>query len=142
MTVKETVAPYEQMLDKAYEQLPDSVFEKHRFEIPNVRGHQQGNRTVISNFNQIASHLGRQPAHLLKYLLKELATPGTIKDGLLVVGTKVPASRLNEKIKKYADEFVLCSECGKPDTRIEKEKNVRYLKCTACGAKHAIRSAI
>lgn len=133
---------YEEMLDAAYEQLPESVFEKHRFEIPNVVGHLQGNRTIISNFNQIASHLRRPPAHLLKYLLKELATPGTMRNGQLIVGTKIPASRFNEKIKKYVEEFVLCSDCGKPDTRIEVEKNVRSLKCTACGAKHLIRSVI
>ena len=134
---------YKELLKKAREQLPKSVFEKERFEIPNVVGHIQGNRTILSNFLQIADILGRNPEHLLKYILKELATPGGIKkSGSVIVGTKVGASRINEKIRQYANEFVLCSECGKPDTKIEKEDKFTFLKCNACGAKHPIKYKI
>jgi len=69
---------YEQLLKRAREQLPQSVFEKERFEIPKVRGHLEGNKTVISNFQQIANTLRRPTEHLLKYVLRELATPGEI----------------------------------------------------------------
>lgn len=131
---------YKELLKKAREQLPKSVFEKERFEIPKIRGHIQGNRTILSNFLQIADILGRAPEHLLKYILKELATPGEIKkSGSVIIGTKVSALRINEKIRKYANEFVLCTECGKPDTKIEKENEFTFLKCHACGARHPIK---
>jgi len=130
------------MLDKAVGEIPESVFERDRFEVPKVMGHLQGNRTVISNFHQIADTLRRKPEHLLKYVLKELATPGNLTKTGLIVGAKVPASRINEKIKKYANEFVLCKVCGKPDTKVEKEGAIAYLKCSACGAKYVVRSKI
>lgn len=131
------------MLKEARDNLPKSVFEKERFEIPNVMGHIQGNRTIISNFIQIAGIIRREPEHLLKYVLKELATPGEIKkSGSVIVGTKVPASRINEKIRKYANEYVLCTECGKPDTKIMKEGDFASLKCMACGAKHPVKARI
>jgi translation initiation factor 2 subunit 2 len=133
---------YEEMLKKARKELPESVFEKERFEIPNVRGHVQGNRTVISNFSQIASTLRRPVEHLLKYILKELATPGIMRGSSLIMGTKVPASRINDKIKQYAHEFVLCPECGKPDTQIIREGEFSFLKCLACGAKKPVKSKI
>lgn len=134
---------YKELLKKAREKLPKSVFEKERFEIPKIRGHVQGSRTVLSNFLQIADILRRKPEHLLKYILKELATPGEIKkSGSVIIGTKASASRINEKIKQYANEFVLCQECGKPDTKIEKENNFSFLKCQACGARHSIKSKI
>ncbi len=136
------MSTYEELLEQAYKEMPEAVVEKHRFEIPKARGHLQGNRTVISNFLQITSHFNRKPEHMLKFILKELATPGDIRNGLLLLGAKIPASRVNEKIEKYAHEFVLCSECGKPDTRIEEEKGLKSLKCTACGAKHIIKSNI
>ena len=80
---------------------------------------------------------------MLKFVLRELATPGEIKkSGGVIIGTKVPASRINEKIKQYANGFVLCSECGKPDTKIEKEEGISFLKCTACGARHTIKAKI
>jgi len=134
---------YEELLKKAKEDMPKAVLEKERFEIPKVLGHLQGNRTIISNFIQIAGVLRRNVDHMLKYVLKELATPGEIKkSGSLILGTKVSASRLNEKIKKYVEEFVLCKECGKPDTKLEREGEFMYLKCMACGAKHYVKSRI
>ena len=134
---------YKEMLKEARKSLPESVFEKERFEIKKVRGHVQGNRTIITNFIQIANDLGREPEHLLKFVLKELATPGEIKkSGSVIIGTKVPASRINEKIKQYANGFVFCSECGKPDTKKKKKKNIVFIKCLACGARHPIKSKI
>ena len=34
----------------------------------------------------------------------------------------------------YTETFVLCSECGRPDTHINKEGRVLILECEACGA--------
>jgi len=134
---------YIELLRKAREKLPKSVFEKERFEIPKIRGHVQGNRTVLINFLQIADILRRPPEHLLKYILKELATPGEIKkSGSIIMGTKVSASRINEKIRQYANEFVLCQECGKPDTKIEKDGKFPFLKCQACGARQPLKSKV
>lgn len=134
---------YQKMLEEVRKGLPEIVFIKERFEIPKVLGHIQGNRTVISNFLQIASDLRRDVDHFLKYVLKELATPGEIKkSGALILGTKVPASRINEKVRQYANEFVLCFECGKPDTTLIKEGGVTYMKCTACGAKNVVKAKI
>ena len=133
---------YKAMLKKAGEDMPEVVFEKERFEIPKVTGHLQGNRTVVSNFHQIANALSRPVEHLMKYVLKELATPGTLTKTALIMGSKVPASKVNEKVKNYAHEFVLCKNCGKPDTKIEKERNMTFMKCTACGSRQAIKSKI
>lgn len=131
---------YKSMLQEVRKNLPEVVFLKERFEIPKALGHIQGNRTIITNFIQIASTLRRNVEHLLKYILNELATPGEIKkSGALILGTKVPASRINEKIRQYANDFVLCFECSKPDTKIEKEDGLTYLKCTACGAKNILK---
>ena len=129
------------MLQDVRKNLTEVVFLKERFEIPKVLGHIQGNRTIITNFVQIASALRREVEHMLKYILKELATPGEIKkSGALILGTKVPASRINLKMRQYANEFVLCFECGKPDTQIVKEDGINYMKCTACGAKNVVNA--
>lgn len=134
---------YKELLKEAREGLPKSVFEKERFEIPKIMGHIQGNKTILSNFLQIADILGRKPEHLLKYILKELAAPGEIKkNGSVIIGTKISALRINEKVRQYTNEFVLCPECGKPDTKIEKEDKFTFLKCHACGARHPIKTKI
>ncbi|MEK6963170.1 MAG: translation initiation factor IF-2 subunit beta [Nanoarchaeota archaeon] len=133
---------YEQLLEKAKKQLPEVQEATVRLSIPNVRGHVEGNKTVISNFFEIAGLFQRKPEHLLKYLLKALATPGEFKKKLLVLGTKVPSQKINDKIKQYADELVLCKECGKPDTKLTKEGSITFIKCQACGAKQSVYSKI
>lgn len=133
---------YEDLLKKAKKELPDTSESHERFETPRVSGHIQGNRTIISNFNQISSTLRREPEHVLRFILRELATPGDIKKKGLILGRKVSASMINEKIQKYVNEFVLCKECKKPDTKLIKEGRFDFMKCTACGAKYPIRSKI
>ncbi|HLD05506.1 MAG TPA: translation initiation factor IF-2 subunit beta [Candidatus Nanoarchaeia archaeon] len=134
--------PYEQLLEKAKKQLPEVQEATERLAVPNVRGHVEGNKTIISNFFEIADLFQRKPEHLLKYILKELAAPGEFKKQLLILGTKVPAGKINDKIKQYADELVLCKECGKPDTKLTKDAGITFIKCQACGAKHSVYSKI
>ena len=133
---------YEDLLKKAKSSLPEVKVTSGRFEIPKVLGHLQGNKTIISNFTAIIKTFNRDQAHLLKYLLKELATPGNIDGPRLILGRKIPASLINEKIKQYAEEFVLCHTCKKPDTILTKEERITTIKCTACGAKHPVRGKI
>ena len=133
---------YAELLKKAKEKLPAVSESSSRFEIPKAVGHLQGNKTVVSNFSQIVSAFNRKPEHFLKFLLKELATPGELRGILLIFGTKVHSSTINEKIKKYADEFVICKTCGKPDTKLVSEGDFLFLRCQACGTKRAVRSKL
>ncbi|MBN2458002.1 translation initiation factor IF-2 subunit beta [Candidatus Woesearchaeota archaeon] len=130
---------YENMLDRLYENMPEVQLTTERFEVPKVRGHIQGNKTIVTNFHQIAQTLQRPVDHLCKYVLKELATPGDLLKNGIIFGTKTPASRINEKIQKYADEFVTCKECGKPDTKLIREGKYMFKKCLACGARESVR---
>ncbi len=130
---------YKELLKKAREAVPKKVVEKERFEIPAVKSHIQGNTTVIANFVQIADYIHRDPEHLLKYILRKLATPGEIKKtGSVIIRSKIPSSRINERIEEYVKEFVLCKECGKPDTKLIKEEKGTILRCLACGARRVV----
>ncbi len=128
---------YEELLDKAKDELPEEIVEQSRFNIPKVKGHVEGNKTIISNFVKIADTLERDPEHLLKYVLGEVGAPGEVVKNRVIIGTKVSSSRLNKAITDYADKFVFCKECGKPDTKLKKENNVEIVKCQACGARHS-----
>ncbi|MFH1455826.1 MAG: translation initiation factor IF-2 subunit beta [archaeon] len=131
---------YETLLKRAGKTLPKNVIEEKRFEIPKVRGHVEGIRTILTNFFQIASDLSRDPQHLLKYLQHELATPTKIDGPRLILGRKLSSVFINSKIEQYAHEFVICPKCGKPDTEII--EGGKTLKCTACGEKSPIKSKI
>lgn len=133
---------YEELLKKAKKELPEISIERLRFEIPKISGHVEGNKTIITNFLQICDIFHRDSEQLLKYLQRELATPACIDNQRLILGRKLSSEFINKKVEQYAKEFVLCNECGKPDTQLIKQDRVLFLKCTACGAKHPIRSKI
>ena len=130
---------YEQLLEKAYKSVKIVEKKSDRFEIPKVTGEVSGNNTIITNFTTIASYMRRPLDHFAKFLEKELAVFGRIDNGRLILKTKVNSDRVNEKIQKYAKEFVICQVCGKPDTEMLSEKGIKFKNCLACGAKSPIK---
>lgn len=126
---------YESLLEEAYRKVKVVKTSSERFEVPKVSGMVAGKSTIITNISAIASYIRRPLEHLVKFLQKELATYGKMDNGRLVLGTKVSSEKVNEKIQLYTSEFVICSECKKPDTEIVTEKGIKYKHCLACGAK-------
>ena len=110
--------------------------------MPKVKGHVEGNKTVINNFKDICDVLRRDQKLVLKYLQRELATPGIIDGPRLILGRKLGADRINQKVEQFTNDFVLCKECHKPDTQLIKSENITVMKCTACGAKSPVRGNI
>ena len=133
---------YEKLLDEAYRKVKQIDTGNTRFEIPKIMGHFEGKKTILINFFHIASHIRRNPEHFQKFLLKELATSGQKEGDRLVLNNKIPSAKINSKIERYVQEFVLCKECGKPDTELIKEDRLTFMHCLACGAKHSIRGKI
>lgn len=131
---------YSELLKKAMENRPESAKERDRFQIPTVSGHVEGQKTVIKNFTEIANHLHRDPEHLSKFLLKELATPGSSRNQQFIFGRRLAPQMINEKIVKYADMFVFCDTCGKPETILEVKDATTHLRCNACGAKYVVKT--
>lgn len=129
---------YNNLLEEAYSKIKPIESKIDRFEVPKVEGHIEGNKTIITNFKQICSYVRRDCAHMLKFLLRELASPGSVKGERLVLTRKISSSLINEKIKLYTENYVICRECKKPDTEIIKEGDFNFIHCLACGAKKPV----
>lgn len=129
---------YEKLLKKAVEKVKKSETDK-RFEIPKVEVIIQGNQTIVKNFSNICSLIRRDPKHLLKYLTKELASPGSIDGQRATFQRNVPQRIMQEKLNSYIKDFVICKECGKPDTKLVKEDRILLMKCEACGARASVK---
>ena len=131
---------YETLLKKAYDKLPNTVKTSDRFEVPEVDIVRQGNQTIIRNFSQICEILRRDPKHLLKFLTKELAAPANFDGSRATLQTKAHPSMIQSKLNTYVKDYVICKECGRPDTKLEKEDRIEFLKCEACGAKISVKA--
>jgi len=131
---------YEKLLRRAHSQLPPEVFEHKRFEVPKVRSGTIGMRTYIVNFRDIAEALNRDPQHLLRYLSREMATAGSVDGVRAIFQGKFRGDALDRLVQRYAEEFVICPVCKRPDTKMVKERRFSFLQCDACGAKSSARS--
>ncbi|MEM3519957.1 MAG: translation initiation factor IF-2 subunit beta [Candidatus Hadarchaeales archaeon] len=131
---------YEKLLDRALESVPRVVLESSRFQIPTADVVAAGNQTVIRNFKSLSGELNRPPEHMAKYLWRELGVAGTLKENQLFLQGKFTSEAVNERVKRYVEEFVLCKECKKPDTKLEKIGAAIVLRCEACGARAPVRS--
>lgn len=125
---------YFALLDRAKEQLPEVAESHERFVIPELEILQEGKITVIRNFIDVTDTLRRDPQHVLQFLLRELGTPGNLEGRRVVLKSKISSGHITEKIQTYTDTFVICSECGRPDTKMIKEGRTLVLECEACGA--------
>ena len=128
---------YEDLLDKGMEEAED-LEEGERFELPVADTRKDGSKTVIPNFSEIAESIGRDEKHFSKYVQNELGTAGHIEGKELVLNGEFRRGNVQAKVKQYAEEYVYCQECGRPDTKITKEKGVEMMKCQACGARNPI----
>lgn len=132
------IQTYKELLEKAVKKIPKAEH-RERFVIPNAQVISQGARTIISNFSEITNLLRREKGHILKFLLKELATSYEEKDKRIILTGRFNEDLINKKIELYVKNYVICPACNKPDTKIIKQDRIMFLKCEVCGAKHAIK---
>ncbi len=131
--------PYEALLKKAYSNISEPSGESERFSVPDPKVYIEGKTTVLENFADIASVLRREQDHLMKYLVGELGTAGKIDGPRAIFNGKFEFDHINNAIRNYTVDYVICSECGKPDTRLVKDGRITMLRCDACGGHRPVR---
>ncbi|MBI3190534.1 translation initiation factor IF-2 subunit beta [archaeon] len=130
---------YKELLKRAKKNMPQTE-DRGRLEIPAAVVSSTKRQTTIKNFSSIVKTIRREPSHLAKFLFKELATPGTVSGDELLLQSKISSSIISQRINDYINEFVMCKECGKPDTTLVKKDYFVVIKCEACGAQRTLKN--
>ncbi|WP_338727205.1 translation initiation factor IF-2 subunit beta [Haladaptatus sp. DJG-WS-42] len=125
---------YEASLDRAMESVPDFRGSEDRLRVPDAQAQKDGAFTRLTNLNAIADALSRKPEHLHSAIQREFGTNGQIDENWARYNGSFSASDFEAAIESYMEEFVTCSECGLPDTRLTMEGRTQMLRCEACGA--------
>ena len=118
--------------------MPKILKEHTRFVTPQVRARIQGKTTVVQNLSEVSKAINRETSMLAKYLLREFGTMGSNDAQQLLMKGQFRPSQIQEKFEDFLIQFVICPECGRPDTRILQEMRVNFLKCEACGSRHPL----
>ncbi|MDP2217553.1 MAG: translation initiation factor IF-2 subunit beta [Methanolobus sp.] len=130
---------YEALLNRAIENLPDKETTDIRFVIPEPKIMMEGKTTILDNFLNIADVLNRDPDHVMKYLTREMGTACKIEGMRAIFQGRFSKDQIRSNIEAYVEEFVMCSECSRPDTQLTKMERVLVLKCSACGAHRPVK---
>jgi len=126
---------YDEMLDQAVEETPEIDGTTERFVVPDPDIRQEGNATVFENFQAVCDRLSRDDEHVMKFLQNELGTSGHIDEsGRARLTGEFDTDRIADAIDAYTEAFVVCPECGLPDTKLKREQDAVLLRCEACGA--------
>ena len=94
---------------------------------------------VIVAYPEYPKILRRDPDKILQYLAKEFAVPAQLLgEKAMFIGKRDPDD-FTRLFGIYIKDYVKCSTCGSPDTKIEKENRIPFLICEACGAKSTMK---
>jgi translation initiation factor 5 len=105
-----------------------------------IEGRGNGIKTVIPNVSEVALSLHRAPGEVNKFFGCELGAQTTYSadtDRAVVNGAHTDAV-LQSLIHRYIEVFVLCPQCGLPETDYKIKNDCIYHKCAACGTKEMV----
>eukprot|EP00271_Cylindrocystis_brebissonii_P014774 TRINITY_DN362_c1_g1_i1.p2 TRINITY_DN362_c1_g1~~TRINITY_DN362_c1_g1_i1.p2 ORF type:complete len:330 (-),score=106.24 TRINITY_DN362_c1_g1_i1:396-1385(-) len=140
--------------DYLYEECLDRVFNILRENNPELAGlkrrtvmrppqvlREGTKKTVFANFMDLCKSMHRQPEHVMAFLLAELGTSGSL-DGQqrLVVKGRFAPKNFEGILRRYVNEYVMCSGCKSPDTILSKENRLFFLRCEQCGSSRSVAS--
>jgi len=126
---------YATALDRAYDVLPETPRESgDRLQVPDPEGQTDGAFTRLTNLEAISKALSRDADHLHRSIQRDLGTSGQFDGSTARYSGTFDIADFQAAIDAYVTEFVTCTECGLPDTRLVTEDGVDMLRCEACGA--------
>jgi len=117
---------------------------EYRYKMPTVfgklEGRGNGSKTVIPNITAVGLSLHRDPGEVNKFFGCELGAQTTynVETDRAVVNGHHTDKALQEMIHKYIEAFVVCPNCGLPETEYKIKSGVIFHKCAACGAKEMV----
>ncbi len=124
---------YMKLLDRAYTLITPRI--QRRQEIPKLSILVQPKKTIIQRFRDVAQRLNRDPTHMARFFLKELALPGSIEGNNFVLYAERSPRTIEAVYERYIKFYVECPVCHSIDTYLEREGRIYVLVCTACGAR-------
>jgi translation initiation factor 2 subunit 2 len=125
---------YESSLNRAMDDVTDVQGSGERLSVPDANAQKDGAFTRLTNLSEIADALSRETDHLHRFVQRELGTNGKLQDGVGRYNGNFSDRDFEAVIDAYVAEYVTCSECGLPDTRLVTEDRTQMLRCDACGA--------
>ncbi len=129
---------YLKYLERAHSMLPEKVLKHERFQPPDVESMIEGTRTIITNWRTFTRRINFNKPHLIRYLARELATSAIEEGNRLILMGRFRTQQIDRVLKTYIKRYIICEECGRPDTHLVREDRILFKVCEACGARKSV----
>ncbi|CBQ72289.1 probable SUI3-translation initiation factor eIF2 beta subunit [Sporisorium reilianum SRZ2] len=138
--------------DYTYQELLGRVFKTLRAQNPALSGDKKkftmvppqvardgSKKTVFANVVDICKRMHRQPEHVIQFLFAELGTIGSV-DGSqrLVIRGRFQPKQIENVLRRYITEYVICKTCKRPETKLSKENRIFFVTCEKCGSQRSV----
>lgn len=146
--VQDSDAQYSIMLNKIFDLLKKNksgVIEKEKICIvkPPEIVKEGTKKTCWANFQEICDSLGRPSDHLMKFILMELGTDGSIaRETQMIIKGRYPEKQIESLLRKYITEYVMCQMCKSIETALVKDSSIRMftMTCSRCGCTRSVQT--
>jgi translation initiation factor 5 len=111
----------------------------YRYKMPKlvtkVEGKGNGIKTVIVNVVDVSKALHSEPAYVTKFFGIDLGATSKYNADIerAVVNGAHTQPDMQELLKKYIDNFILCPTCQLPELAMKVHKGAIKIDCSACG---------
>jgi translation initiation factor 2 subunit 2 len=145
VTLDQELNKYQNLLDRLFKMLNKNniglvIKDKTIIQTPKI-AREGTKKTIFLNFEEICIKLHRESDHVVAYISTELGTTVSIQEG----GRLVLRGRFNQKgieniLRNYINEYVLCGSCKSVNTYFKKSElnKLFFLKCEVCKASRFI----
>ena len=133
---------FDQMLDNVYVEL-EKTYEKKKLVISKPEIDTSTTNTYWRNIKKILRQINRNPDHFVDYLNKEIGNVNWLSnsksDGLVIIG-KYRKDKINELLKKYLNNYVVCNSCKTSNSSLVKDSNIKKYKfiCKNCKSSYYV----
>lgn len=133
------ITDFNNLLNKAYDIFQQKNNPIENIVIPSIVYESYPTKFYWKNISNILSIINRSPDHFiifLKYELKNKEINWLSKDyndGIIVQAKYQKVQELNELLKKYINNYVLCDSCKSNKTELSKISKFNYtMTCLTC----------
>ena len=130
---------FNKLLDRAYDMLQQKNNSTENIIIPQIVYEKYLTKFYWKNINNILKIINRLPEHFIIFLKNELKNKEInwlskdYNDGIIIQAKYQKVQELNELLRKYINNHVLCDSCKSNKTELSKISKYNYtLTCTNC----------
>jgi translation initiation factor 5 len=105
----------------------------YRYKMHDLVVKKEGPKTVLINLEVVAKDLQRVPSDILKFLGIQMGTQTIYKGHQYFLNGNHTKQELLEQLDVYINRYILCTQCGNPETQISVHGGKINLTCKACG---------